>query len=129
MRPNPVVKRRFADNFADKKKDESTPSVPAYVIVILLLLATFVISGCKTVCTTFCEKPKERIVIQTVKVPVAVECPKPDVAPRLKLPSTETLDGPFKDVRGCLMNQEYLLYRVNELESILKVYQNSTIKE
>lgn len=86
---------------------------------LILIIATLSVSGCKLF------PVRERIVIQYVNVPIPIPCPIPNIPARTPLPST-TLDNsePFSSLKGCIMNQENLLLRVNELETLLRVYQD-----
>lgn len=125
MRKNPIILK-------NRKIEPQKTSWTTITYSVLVLIASLTLGGCTTIkekiCDSMCEK-KERIVVQRVEIPVAVDCPSVSIPARKPLPSVSvSLMENYRDLKGCVMNQEYLLNRVEELENILKVYQTKGAK-
>jgi len=117
MRHNPVLMKNHQQYYEEK----IGPGLPWYIWVIMIITMTVLLTGCQS------PPCKDRIVIQIVKVPVPTECPKPTIPERTKLPST-TLppEEVNRDLKGSILNQKYLLQRIEELENLLKTYVNQS---
>ena len=127
MRHNPVIlkNRKQINPMAQRRKVDPSwfPTMKQLSLLMLIFGGSTMLSGCWLLPV----RVEERVVIQRVEVPVATQCPVPTVPPRATLPSVqENQKENYPDIKGCILNQDYLMHRVQTLEDLLKVYQNQS---